>query len=98
MNQSNRWQSPTIGVAFALFAVWMERKGRWVLFANAIAGKYTVLPKSAAVTNTNTASPGFTLHNGPVTPYSVNPGESTAPNPGFGSTYPSLLTPGKTIG
>ena len=41
MNGS-KWQSPTIGVAFALFIVWMERQGRWSLFAKAIGGQYAV--------------------------------------------------------
>lgn len=35
-------QSVTIGLAFALFYVWMERQGRWSLFAQAAAGDYVV--------------------------------------------------------
>ena len=36
------YQSLTIGVSFALFVVWMERKGRWTLFAGALAGDYQI--------------------------------------------------------
>lgn len=37
-------------------------------------------------------------NNAPITPYNQVPGENTSPKPGFGTTYPSLLTPGTTIG
>ena len=97
MNGS-KWQSPTIGVAFALFIVWMERQGRWSLFAKAIGGQYAVAgSRNSGQGSQQGQNAGDTSGTpstvSPSTPASVAPPNSSRGNAGVGSgqaTVPSV--------
>lgn len=85
------WQSPTIGVSFALFVVWMERQGRWSLFASAIAGKYVVADTRNSILGAATA-PGASGSSNP-TPQAA----ATAQKDGLQPGQVNVTDPNKPI-
>ena len=56
---STNWQSVCIGTAFAVFIVWMERKGRWSLFAGAAGGDYQLANTRKNSSTNGSSAPNY---------------------------------------
>ena len=82
------WQSPTIGVSFAFFVVWMERQGRWTLFMSAIGGKY-VVGGSRSGTQTASTAPGASGSTTPTAAAKAGASKYGLPPSGVNTTNPN---------
>lgn len=75
-------QSVTIGLAFAVFLVWMERKGRIRLFAMSAAGDYQLANTRGASSGGSSAATASTSPDSPQGNLSTQP----PPQPGATAT------------
>lgn len=82
------WQSITVGASFALFLVWMERKGRWSLFLASAAGDYQIVgSRQSGGTASNTVSGSTTPAQSPPNATRAGtgaPAQATQPSGGTG--------------
>lgn len=86
------------GAGLILLYAGIRDVGVIATFQAVLSGQAPPAGSSGAGSGANTPPPGFSNNNAPITPYTLQPGENTSPNPGFGTVYPSLLTPGTNIG
>ena len=90
------WQGVTIGASFALFTIWMERQGRWSLFAGAAAGDYVLTGSRTGSPQNPTVSGGTTPTQSPANATRVNQGVSEGAGSGqatLGNNAPPTLAP-----